>query len=86
MKEISYLKTQWFRLIIAVICLVVCCVYAFKPAADTATIEGLETQMSYSFKAAMYFISCVIWLFTSVIEYLVDRVDLLEKKVNKEDR
>ena len=82
---VSYFKTQWFRLLIAIVCLVICCVYAFKPAPDTSTIEGLELSTRYAFNAGMYFISCIIWLFSSVLEYLIDCVKLLEKKAEKYD-
>ena len=82
---VSYIKTQWFRLLIAIICLVICCVYAFKPAPDTSTLEGLELSTNYAFNAGMYLLSCIIWLFSSVLEYLIDCVKLLEKKQERDD-
>ena len=53
---VSYFKTQWFNLAVALICLVMCCVYTFSPAPDTTTIEGLDKVMSNMVTAGLYFL------------------------------
>ena len=85
MKEISYIKTQWFRLLIAIACLVVALIYAFKPAPEVLTVETLDEVMGDMFTAVCYTISCFGWLMCSVIEYNHDRIELLEKKAKKYD-
>lgn len=82
---ISYIKTQWWRLLIALFCLVVACTYIFRPSPDTTTVEGLDTLITYIFNAGLYFLSFIIWIFMSVIEYNSDRIELLEKKAEKYD-
>ena len=82
---ISYIKTQWWRLLIALFCLVVACTYIFRPSPDTTTVEGLDTLITYIFNAGLYFFSFIIWIFMSVIEYNSDRIELLEKKAEKYD-
>lgn len=82
---VSYFKTQWFRLLVAIICLVIACYYAFQPAADPMTMEGLNKTLSDIVNANLYFTSFIIWAFMSVIEYNNDRIELLEKKAEKYD-
>lgn len=82
---ISYIKTQWWRLLIALFCLIMACIYIFKPAPDTTTVEGLDTLITYIINAGLYFIGFIVWIFQSVIEYNSDRIELLEKKAEKYD-
>jgi hypothetical protein len=85
MEEVSYIKTQWWRLLIALFSLVMACIYIFKPAPDTTTVEGLDTLITYIINAGLYFFSFIIWVFQSVLEYNSDRIELLEKKAEKYD-
>ena len=82
---VSYIKTQWFRIVLALISLAVALFYMFQPAADSSTIEGLNETMSDIINAGVYFTGFLIWTFTSVIEYNSDRIELLEKKAEKYD-
>jgi hypothetical protein len=82
---ISYIKTQWWRLLIALFSLVMACIYIFKPAPDTMTIEGLDAVLSNIVNAGLFFAGFIIWVFQSVIEYNSDRIELLEKKAEKYD-
>lgn len=83
--KVSYLKTQWWRLLIALVCLVMCCIYVFKPSPDTSTIEGLNTLITYMFNANMYFFGFIIWMLISFIDYSADRVELLEAEKERND-
>ena len=85
MKEVSYFKTQWFRLLVALFCFVMACIYAFRPAPDTSTIEGLDQMISDAFNFLMYFSSFLVWVYASVIDYFNDRLEVLEKKADKYD-
>ncbi len=82
---VSYFKTQWWRLLIALICLVMCCVYTFSPAPDTTTVEGLDKVISNMVTAGLCFLDFIIWMVMSFINYLQDRIELLEKKAEKYD-
>ena len=82
---VSYIKTQWFRLVLALISLAAALFYMFQPAADSSTIEGLNEIMSDIINAGVYFVGFIIWSFLSVIEYNNDRIELLEKKAEKYD-
>ena len=83
--EISYIKTQWFRLLIALYCLVMCCIYAFKPAPEVLTVEALDEVMSNLLTASLHFSGFIIWSFISFINYNQDRIELLEEKAEKYD-
>ena len=85
MNKVSYIKTQWFRLLIALFCFVMACIYAFRPAPDTSTVEGLDQMISYSFNFLMYFGNFLIWFYASVFDYYSDRLVVLEKKADKYD-
>lgn len=85
MKEISYIKTQWWRLLIALFCLVMCCIYAFKPSPEVLTVEALDEVMSNLLTASLHFIGFIIWSFISFISYNSDRLELLEEKAEKYD-
>lgn len=83
--KVSYFKTQWWRLLIALVCLVMCCVYVFKPSPDTSTIEGLDTLITYIVNANLYFLGFMIWMLISFINYNDDRVKLLEAEKERND-
>ena len=85
MNNVSYIKTQWFRLLIALFCLVMSCIYAFKPAPEVLTVEALDEVMSNMLTASLHFIGFIIWSFISFINYNQDRIELLEKKAKKYD-
>lgn len=86
MKEgVSYIKTQWFRLLIALYCLVMACVYAFQPAPEVLTVEALDEVVSNMLTASLHFSGFIIWSFISFINHNQDRIELLEKKAEKYD-
>ena len=82
---VSYFKTQWWRLLIALFCLVMAFVYMFKPAPDTSTIEGLDTLITYMVTAGIHFAGFVIWSTMSFIDYFQECIELIEKKTEKYD-
>ena len=85
MKEISFIKTQWFRLVIAVFCLVMTCIYAFKPAPEILTVEALREVMYNILIASLYFSGLIVWVVMSFIDYHHACIELLEKKAEKYD-
>ena len=82
---VSYIKTQWWRLLIALYCFVMACIYAFKPAPEVLTVEALDEVMSNMLTASLHFVGFVIWSFISFINHNQDRIELLEKKAEKYD-
>ena len=82
---VSYIKTQWWRLLIALFCFVMACVYALKPAPEVLTVEALDEVMTNIFTASLHFINFVIWSFISFISFNDDRIKLLEKKQERDD-
>lgn len=82
---VSYIKTQWFSLLTAIICLGLSIYYAFQPAAEILTVETLDEATSAMFTAIGYFFSFLIWILVSFIDFHSDRITLLEKKAEKYD-
>ena len=85
MKEVSYIKTQWWRLLIALFCFVMACIYGFRPSPDTSTVEGLDQMFSYTLTFLMYLSNFLIWFYASIFDYYNDRLEVLEKKAEKYD-
>lgn len=82
---VSYIKTQWWRLLIALYCIVMACIYALKPAPEVLTVETLDEVMSNMITASLHFTGFVIWSFISFINHNQNRIELLEKKAEKYD-
>ena len=82
---VSYIKTQWWRLLIALYCIVMACIYALKPAPEVLTVEALDEVMSNMVIASMHFTGFVLWSFVSFINHNQNRIELLEKKAEKYD-
>lgn len=78
---VSYIKTQWWRLLIALFCFVMACIYAFKPAGDPTTLEGLNYDLENIVNAGIYFAGFVIWSTISFINYNSKCIDLLNKRI-----
>ena len=67
---VSYFKTQWWRLLCALVCLVITIIYCVQDN------ELLAVAWTLSF---------VYWIMISYIQYNNDRIELLEKKAKKYD-
>jgi hypothetical protein len=81
LKMKSYIKTQWWRLLIALLCFVMACLYAFRPAGDTTTLEGLNYDLGNAISAVINFSSFIIWSFSSFIDWHTDCICELEKRI-----
>ena len=82
---VSYWKTQWWRLLIALFCFVMACIYALKPAPEVLTVEALDEVMANMVTASIHFIGFVTWSLSSFIKHNQDCIELLEKKAEKYD-
>ena len=84
----SFLKNQWFRLVVGVACIVVACIYAFQPVKyEEGTIEYLDQALSALFTAGLWFISSIIWFIMAMVEHNVDCIKALDKRTTiLEDR
>ena len=82
---VSYIKTQWWRLIIALFCFVMACIYALQPAGDPTTLEGLNQDLGNMISAGIHFANFILWSVISFVDYNNKRIQLLEKKAEKYD-
>ena len=78
--KISYIKTQWFRLLLAVVCFGVAIFFALQPAPDTSTLEGANEVTGYMFASVCWAISAFFWFGMSIIDWYGERLNLLEAK------
>ncbi len=77
----SYIKTQWWRLLIALLCFGAACFYAFQPAGDSATLEGLNYDLGNIVSFVINLLGFVIWSFSSFIDWHTDCIRGLEKRI-----
>ena len=82
---VSYIKTQWWRLVIALFCFVMACIYALQPAGDPTTLEGLNQDLGNMVSAGVHFAGFILWSIISFIDYNTKRIQLLEKKQERDD-
>lgn len=82
---VSYFKTQWFRLLVAVFCFVMSCIYALHPAGDPTTLEGLNQDLGNMVSAGIYFAGFILWSVISFVDYNAKCIQLLEKKQERDD-
>ena len=82
---VSYIKTQWFRLLVGFVSLGVMCYYLFQQGADESTLEGLSQNLDNAFAALCFFITAMIWFICSIVEHHKDCLEVLEKKSEKYD-
>ena len=78
--KVSYIKTQWWRLLLGLVCLIFACVYAFQPAADESTLEGVRENLKTMFKVTSWLFSCLLWFVTSFLNWHEDCIWELDKK------
>lgn len=81
MKEVSYIKTQWFQLFVALFCLVMAGIYVFRPAPEVLTVETLAEVMSNMITASFYLSGFITWGLISIINYNQERIKLLEQRL-----
>ena len=81
--KVSYIKTQWWRLLFAILCFVIACCYLFSPAIDESTLEGLKESLGTAFAALAWILYSVFWLLMSFVSYNEDCIQELNRK-NKE--
>lgn len=78
--KVSYIKTQWWRLLLALVCLIFACVYAFQPAVDESTLEGVRENLGTMISATGWLLSSLLWFVISFLSWHEDCIRELDKK------
>lgn len=82
----KFLKTQWFRLLIALAFFIMALVILARPA-DMETIEGMKQAVGDMFSAVCNIITGMFWICSAIMEHNSDCIRALEKRVIQlEDR
>lgn len=79
---VSYIKTQWWRLILAALCFVPIIVICCTSTATSETLEGLTTLMSEVFRCGSWLLASCFWLIMSMVDHNEDCIRKLNSKVH----
>lgn len=82
---VSYFKTQWFRVLCGLACIIIALVFAFSPSPDTSTLEGTNSSINTMFASTGWLLSGFVWFGLSFTDWHSDRIALLEAKAKKYD-
>ena len=85
MKKVSYIKTQWFRLLISLACFtyVLVIIFTSDNAVMTDSLDNMYIGVKELTSCFSWTLTGIIWLVMSFIEYNSDRIEQLEKILYK---
>ena len=78
---VSYFKTQWWRIVIALICWIPIIVTCCTSTATTETLEGLATITGELCSCGGWFFASCMWLLTSITSHNSDCIQKLNSRV-----
>jgi hypothetical protein len=80
---VSYWKTQWWRIVMALMCLVPCIVIVCTSTATSDSVEGLTELMSELFSFYSWFFASCIWLVMSIVDHNSDCIKKLNDRIEE---
>lgn len=82
---VSYFKTQWWRLLCALLCFIYCIVIVCTSTSEADSVEGVYMVMKDVFRFVLWFLASGSWMIVSFtshnsdcIKKLNERIELLE--------
>lgn len=78
---ISYIKTQWWRIGIAILCWIPIIVTCCTSTATTETLEGLATITGELCSCGGWFFASCMWLLTSITSHNSDCIQKLDQRI-----
>ena len=80
---VSYLKTQWFRLAMAVACFIPIILICCTSTATTETVEGLTIVVKDVLHCGCWFLASCFMLVVSMVDHNSDCIKKLHRRVEK---
>lgn len=80
---VSYIKSQWWRVLISFFCLLVAIHYAAQPAPDESTLEGVKLTLQYMINCVSWLVSALIWVGMSFSNWHDDCIRELDTRLKK---
>lgn len=80
---VSYIKTQWGRVLISLFCLLYAIHFMAQPAPDESTLEGVKLASQYMISCTSWMVSALLWLGISISNWHEDCIRELEKRLKK---
>jgi hypothetical protein len=66
---VSYWRTQWWRILMAIACLITAGIVVCTSTATADTIEGLADLTGDLFSFYTWLAASILWLFMSILDY-----------------
>ena len=78
---VSYIKTQWWRVLISFFCLLYAIHFMAQPAPDESTLEGVKLTLQYMINAVSWLVSALLWAGMSFSNWHEDCIRELDKRL-----
>ena len=78
---VSYIKTQWWRVLISFFCLLVAIHYVAQSAPDESTLEVVKLTLQDKISTVAWLVLGLIWAVMSFIYWHEDCIRALEKRI-----
>lgn len=78
---VSYIKTQWWRLLCGFACIIYACVIAFTSTAVADSVEGVYMLLGDVVKCGLWFLASCFWFIMSIVAHHEDCIRELNNKI-----
>jgi hypothetical protein len=78
---VSYFKTQWWRLLCALLCFIYCVVIVCTSTSVADSVDGVYMVMKDVFRFILWFLASCFWMITSFTSHNSDCIRELNKRV-----
>ena len=78
---VSQFKTQWWRLLCALLCLIYCIVIVCTSTSVADSVEGVYMVMKDVFRFVLWFLASCFWMITSFTSHNSDCIQKLNERV-----
>ena len=80
---VSYFKTQWWRLLCALICFIYCIVIVCTSTSVADSVEGVYMVMKDVLRVVLWFLASCFWMIVSFTSHNSDCIQKLDERVKE---
>ena len=83
---VSYFKTQWWRLLCALGCLIYSIVIAYTSTAVADSVEGIAILLGDVINFGVWFLASILWCVISFVSYNTECIEKLNERIEALER